>query len=270
MFWKVSSPFCWSSGDQLELPAHAQTWGGKLSGREGRSGEEWEEKLGRRREGGGEGGRRRRGLERAGCWIGARETPLLPPRTKGEGSFWYHFTQWVTATLLDRGPLNGGRRGLEPSLGPSGWLWVGLPRGCRGRQRGSGCNYNGEAPLPAPQALSPPLVQWEIRIAHNGPMGSQASFGLVEPSWAFTQRRVSRRFACVRDVKLRSCKARCKAPLAAKLPTHHIQRQCSHNTAPEPKSSSKKSWLRSIIWQLLWSFLILTKKFKAYDISFLV
>ena len=51
----VSSPFCWSSGDQLELPAHAQTWGGKLSGREGRSGEEWEEKLGRRREGGGEG-----------------------------------------------------------------------------------------------------------------------------------------------------------------------------------------------------------------------
>ena len=48
----VSSPFCWSSGDQLELPAHAQTWGGKLSGRGGRSGEEWEEKLGRRREGG--------------------------------------------------------------------------------------------------------------------------------------------------------------------------------------------------------------------------
>ena len=123
--------------------------------------------------------------------------------------------------------------------------------------------------LPAPQALSPPLVQWGIRIAHNGPMGSQASFGLVEPSWAFTQRRVSRRFACVRDVKLRSCKARCKAPLAAKLPTHHIQRQCSHNTAPEPKSSSKKSWLRSVIWQLLWSFLILTKKFKSYDISFL-
>ena len=48
--------------------------GGEIGEKEGR----W-----RRRRG----GRRRRGLERAGCWIGARETPLLPPRTKGEGSF---------------------------------------------------------------------------------------------------------------------------------------------------------------------------------------
>ena len=60
-------------------------------GRGGKAGEEGRRKRG---EGGkGEekgGGRRRRGLEVAGCWIGAcpRDSgALLPPRTKGEGSF---------------------------------------------------------------------------------------------------------------------------------------------------------------------------------------
>jgi len=53
------SPFYWSSADQLALPTHAQTWGGKLSGegREGRRGEE----EGRRREREGEGEERVRG-----------------------------------------------------------------------------------------------------------------------------------------------------------------------------------------------------------------
>lgn len=58
-------------------------------GRGGKAGE------GRRGEGGKEKGERekeegRRGLEGAGCWIGAcpRDSgALLPPRTKGEGSF---------------------------------------------------------------------------------------------------------------------------------------------------------------------------------------
>ena len=56
-------------------------------GREGEWGGE-----GRQERGGGgkEGKEGRRGLEGAGCWIGAcpRDSgALLPPRTKGEGSF---------------------------------------------------------------------------------------------------------------------------------------------------------------------------------------
>ena len=53
-------------------------------GRGGKGGE------GRRGEGGKGKEKGRRGLEGAGCWIGAcsRDSgALLPPRTKGEGSF---------------------------------------------------------------------------------------------------------------------------------------------------------------------------------------
>ena len=44
-------PFYWSSADQLALPTHVQTWGGKLSG-EGREGRRGEEGRRREREGG--------------------------------------------------------------------------------------------------------------------------------------------------------------------------------------------------------------------------
>ena len=60
-------------------------WGGE--GRQ-EGGEEEEVEGGKGEEKGR--GRRRRGLEGAGCWIGAcpRDSgALLPPRTKGEGSF---------------------------------------------------------------------------------------------------------------------------------------------------------------------------------------
>ena len=63
----VYLPFYWSSADQLGLPTHAQTWGGKLSGegREGRRGEKWG-----RRERGGVGKGRGRGEERVrGGWM---------------------------------------------------------------------------------------------------------------------------------------------------------------------------------------------------------
>ena len=73
----VYLPFYWSSADQLALPTHVQTWGGKLSGegREGRRGEE-----GRRRErewGEGEG----RGEERVRG--GSMLDWCLPSRLRG-------------------------------------------------------------------------------------------------------------------------------------------------------------------------------------------
>ena len=50
----------------------------------------------------------------------------------------------------------GGAGGLSS---PSGWSVSGAARGCRGRQRGSGCNYRAEAPLPAPSwPLEPPRL----------------------------------------------------------------------------------------------------------------
>ena len=103
---------------------------------------------------------------------------------------------------------------------------MGLPRGCRGRQRGSGCNYNAEAPLPAySRPLKPPprhSANKRAGLRRTDQWGGRKASGwwsLVEhlPNGELSERRRFEELR-VRDVKLCS------------LPTHHIQHQCIHNT----------------------------------------